>query len=166
MPHAPSPLIIFLRRQLEKILKDGLLGFATLARFPRADRGSIPSVGKTAFQIFAVLACFFQSPASAQTAPAASQASPDIYKVLAENDQFRITLATWKPGEKDSQHSHPSSAAYRLTDCKLRVTAGDGRVLAEGEQKAGGAMLQGPVPSHGVENIGSADCQVLIVERK
>jgi hypothetical protein len=104
--------------------------------------------------------------AIAQTAPLSFKASPDVYKVLAENDQFRVVHATWKPGQKDVQHSHPAVAAYRLTDCTTRITGADGKVLAEGTGKAGGAVLQGAIGSHSLENIGTADCQILLVERK
>ena len=43
----------------------------------------------------------------AQDAPIAPEASPDVYKILAENDQMRVIEATWKPGQKDNFHSHP-----------------------------------------------------------
>src|SRR4051794_40606952 len=39
--------------------------------------------------------------ASAQNAPLSYVANPGVYKVLAENDQFRVVLATWKPGQRD-----------------------------------------------------------------
>ncbi|MBE7939906.1 MULTISPECIES: cupin domain-containing protein [Ramlibacter] len=107
-----------------------------------------------------------QAAAIAQTAPPAAQASPGVYKVLAENDQFRIELATWKPGEKDNMHSHPASAVYRLSDCTARLTGPDGKVLGEGEAKAGSAALQPPIAAHSLENIGKTECQILIVERK
>lgn len=108
----------------------------------------------------------FAASAFAQTAPLSFNASPDVYKVLAENDQFRVILATWKPGQKDVQHSHPATAVYRLSQCSARITGPDGKVLSEGAQPAGSASLQAGIASHSLENIGTTDCQILIVERK
>src|SRR5574340_1127405 len=53
---------------------------------------------------------------SAQDAPLSYKASPDVYKLLAENDQFRVILQTSKPGQRDQWHSHSALAGYRLTD--------------------------------------------------
>jgi hypothetical protein len=39
-------------------------------------------------------------------------------------------------------------------------------MAGESENKAGSVILQKLIASHSVENIGSTDCQVLIVERK
>lgn len=105
--------------------------------------------------------------ASAQSAPLSYKASPDVYKLLAENDQFRVVLATWKPGQRDAQHSHSPNVAYRLTDCKSRLFDADGKVTAEGEAKAGTVVLQPKaIGSHSFENTGSTVCQILLVERK
>lgn len=105
--------------------------------------------------------------ASAQSAPLSYKASPDVYKLLAENDQFRVILATWKPGQRDVQHSHSPSVAYRLTDCKSRLFGPDGKVTREGEAKAGTVALQpDAISSHSLENTGTTVCQTLLVERK
>jgi len=101
-----------------------------------------------------------------QTAPLSYVASPDVYKLLAENDQFRVIQATWKPGQRDVQHSHSASVAYRLTDCKARLFGPDGKAIGEGESKVGSVNLQSPIGSHAFENIGTTDCQILLVERK
>ena len=116
----------------------------------------------------ALLACLLAAPlaAAAQTVPLSYQADPSVYKLLAENEQFRVIVATWKPGQKDVPHSHSAATAYRLTDCKARAYGADGKVEREGESKAGTASIQGPVGAHSLENIGTSDCQILIVERK
>jgi hypothetical protein len=120
----------------------------------------------TLARFWAVSPFIFAAAAIAQTVPLSFKASPDVYKVLAENEQFRVIQATWKPGQKDIQHSHPAVAAYRLTDCTTRITGADGKVLAEGTGKAGAAVLQDAIGSHSLENTGTADCQILLVERK
>lgn len=65
-------------------------------------------------------------PAHAQTLPRSFVASPEIYKVLAQNDQYKVIAVTWKPGQKDALHAHPANAVYYLTDCSLRIYAPDG----------------------------------------
>jgi len=104
--------------------------------------------------------------AVAEDAPLSVHANPEIYKVLAENDEFRVVLATWKPGQRDTWHSHPANASYRLTDCKNKVYLPDGSVARGGEVKAGSVILQKPVVSHSFENVSDKECQSLIVERK
>ena len=37
--------------------------------------------------------------------------SPDVYKVIAENNNTRVIPATWKPGQRDEWHSHPLGTA-------------------------------------------------------
>jgi len=100
------------------------------------------------------------------TAPLSHLADPKVYKLIGENETFRVVLATWKPGQRDAYHSHSELVAYRLTDCKGRGYKADGTVAGEGNNKAGSLRFQKPVASHSVENIGSAECRVLIVERK
>lgn len=99
-------------------------------------------------------------------APLSHVAEPGVYKVLAENDELRVILATWQPGQRDAQHSHPSNAAYRLTDCKNKIIKADGTVARTGEVKAGSVILQKPVASHSFENLSNKVCQTLIIERK
>jgi len=98
--------------------------------------------------------------------PPSHVASPDVYKVIAENDEFRVIMATWKPGQRDEYHSHPANTAYRITDCKNRVFKPDGSIAREGEVKAGSVILQKPVKSHSFQNVSDKECQSLIVEKK
>ena len=56
--------------------------------------------------------------AVADEAPDAVTASPDVYKVIAENDSLRMVAATWKPGQRDMMHSHPAIGIYILSDCE------------------------------------------------
>ena len=41
--------------------------------------------------------------AGAQPVPLSYQASPDVYKLLAEDANFRVILATWPAGQPGSQ---------------------------------------------------------------
>lgn len=101
----------------------------------------------------------------AEGVPLSFQANPDVYKVLAENDEMRVVLATWKPGQKDKDHSHPMAAVYTIKDCQARITTADGKVK-EVSNKAGTARVNPPVKSHSFENTGKTECQQVLVERK
>jgi hypothetical protein len=97
--------------------------------------------------------------------PLSFQANPDVYKVLAENDEMRVVLATWPAGHKDKSHSHPMAAVYTIKECHARITTPDGAVK-EVNNKAGLARVNPAVKSHTFENIGKSECQQLLVERK
>lgn len=102
------------------------------------------------------------------TAPPAHVASPDVYKVLAENDQFRVIEAIWQPGQEDNFHSHPADrVSLYQTNCKLRLTNIDGSTRV-GKPKAGTAKARTgkPVKSHKAKNIGDLICVIRIVELK
>ena len=103
-----------------------------------------------------------------EMAPPANVASPDVYAVVAENDQFRVLRATWQPGQEDNFHSHPADrvSLYR-TDCTLQLTKPDGTSRV-GKPKAGkvSARTGKPVPSHKAKNLGDDVCVIDIVELK
>jgi hypothetical protein len=101
---------------------------------------------------------------SAEDLPRSYIASPDIYKVVAEDARFQVISVTWKPGQRDVQHSHPASGVYYLTDCLLRLYKPDGTVLGEAQLKAGMARVQDPIPGHVLQNIGTSDCRLVMFE--
>jgi len=83
-----------------------------------------------------------------------------------EDENFRVIASTRKKGVVDKEHSHPvPSVTYFLTDCANRIYTPDGKTRDTNE-KAGTARAVPIIPSHSTENIGPADCQMLIVERK
>ncbi|UCH39340.1 MAG: hypothetical protein JSU67_14425 [Gammaproteobacteria bacterium] len=103
-----------------------------------------------------------------ENAPSAPEASPEVYKVLAENDQFRVIEAIWQPGQEDNFHSHPSDrVSLYQTNCNLLLTNPDG-TNREGKPKAGTAKARTgkPVISHKVKNLGDHVCIIRIVELK
>lgn len=111
-------------------------------------------------------AVYAASSAMAADVPPAHKASPEIYKVLAEDKKVRVVEATWQPGQRDKWHSHPSMAAYRLTDCKSRVHLANGKTR-DRDQKAGFAALRDkPVAKHSFENTGTNVCRILLIELK
>jgi hypothetical protein len=62
------------------------------------------------------------SSAVAQTVEPAYKAAPDTYKVILEDNNFRVIEANHKKGVRDKMHSHPVPfVVYNLTDCKTRL---------------------------------------------
>jgi mannose-6-phosphate isomerase-like protein (cupin superfamily) len=106
------------------------------------------------------------SGAVAQTAPPSYQGDPDVYKVIFEDQNFRVILANRKKGVHDKVHGHPiPSVIYFITDCTTKQYAADGKT-AEATVKAGTSFAVPITASHSAENTGAADCQQLFVERK
>jgi mannose-6-phosphate isomerase-like protein (cupin superfamily) len=102
-------------------------------------------------------------PTHAQTAPRAFDASPDVYNVISQNEQFKLILVTYKRGEKDKPHSHPVNAVYFLDDCVLRFHAPDGSTR-DLTLKSGSGTVQPATVSHVVENVGPRDCRTVLFE--
>ncbi|MBS0392065.1 MAG: hypothetical protein JSR23_13105 [Proteobacteria bacterium] len=100
---------------------------------------------------------------AAQQNPRSFVASPEIYKVLAQNEQFKVISVVWRPGQKDALHAHPANAVYYLTDCSLRIYAPDGS-FHDAQPKAGYAVVQAPIPGHVLENTGSNECRLVMFE--
>jgi len=94
-----------------------------------------------------------------------TQVSPNNYKTIFENDHVRVVDAKWKPGEKDEMHSHPSLVIYAFNDAKIKVHSPDGS-SKDLEVSAGTAMYQDPIEAHSVENTGSSDVHILLLELK
>jgi hypothetical protein len=104
--------------------------------------------------------------AVADEVPDAVTASPDVYKVIAENDSARLVSATHKPGRRDKMHSHPAIVIYILSDCeKMRVHSADG-TSHDWSAKSGDAGANAPVTSHAIENIGDTECRTIFFEPK
>jgi hypothetical protein len=104
----------------------------------------------------------------AENAPPAPDVSPEVYKIRAETDQWRVMEATWQPGQEDNFHYHPADRVSLIqTDCNLRLTKPDG-TFVEKSPKAGVATARTgkPVASHKAKNIGDKVCTVIIVELK
>jgi quercetin dioxygenase-like cupin family protein len=116
--------------------------------------------------LFALVAFAASETAVAQVSPPSWTASPDVYKVIAENGQFRVVEATWNPGQRDQFHSHPNGGFfYFVTECSLRFHSPDGRV-ENVIRSAGDAGSQPAFDSHWVENVGKETCKLVIFEPK
>lgn len=104
--------------------------------------------------------------AFAQDAPPTYKADPAVYKVIFEDQNFRVIEATWKPGQGDKPHAHPvPSIAYSLTSCSVKLTAPDGKSVIV-HNKAGRAQTVPIVFSHTAKNVGRHVCRIVLIERK
>ena len=104
--------------------------------------------------------------AAAQSSPPSYEADPSVYKVIYEDANFRVIEAVRKGGVKDKPHSHPlPSVIYNVTDCSSKLYTPDGKVVAN-NVKAGTAAAAPIVASHQAENVGTAECKQIFVEKK
>jgi len=90
--------------------------------------------------------------------------APECAKVLLENDRVRIHETRLKPGQKEPMHAHPAHVVYALTDAAGRFTSSDG-TTTEKSFRAGQAVWSAAL-THSVENIGTDEVLVLVVELK
>lgn len=104
--------------------------------------------------------------AHAQNAPPSYQADPTVYKVIFEDQNFRVISVDRPAGYHDKGHSHlKPGIVYFVTDCSSKVSTPNGKTaLSLGH--AGEARASPIVAEHSVENTGSAACKQLLVERK
>jgi hypothetical protein len=106
------------------------------------------------------------SAALAQNAAPTYQGDPDVYKVIFEDQNFRVIEVLRKKGVHDKPHSHPvPSVVYNVTDCKSKLYAADGKT-SESERQAGTVQAVPVIASHSAENVGPADCKQIFVEKK
>ena len=97
-------------------------------------------------------------------APSDLKASPDVYKEIGGNDQYRMVEGVWKPGQRDNFHSHPRMMFYWATDCSMRRYSPDGTTPHDTDIKAGDHGIQDAIVSHSVENRGKSDCRIVMFE--
>lgn len=91
-------------------------------------------------------------------------AAPTIFRKVMENDRMRVLEATFKPGDKAAQHSHPDHMIYMITPGTL-VIRPPGRTGYEMTHKAGEAIYL-PSQTRGMENDSTETVRALIVELK
>jgi quercetin dioxygenase-like cupin family protein len=90
--------------------------------------------------------------------------SPDVHKVIFENDTIRLLEVTVKPGATVPMHTNPENVNYILEGGTLRLINPDGSgvdvPLAERQ------VIPAPVGRHAVENIGQTAVRTLCIELK
>jgi quercetin dioxygenase-like cupin family protein len=120
---------------------------------------------RTAYITLGVLAVFLVLTFSmrAVTAQDLAKVSPDA-KVLFENDRVRVLEVQHQPGGKEPMHSHPAYVAYSFTNATAKTTFPDGKTAVK-DRKAGSVTWGEPV-THSVENVGTTEFHMLVIELK
>jgi beta-alanine degradation protein BauB len=90
--------------------------------------------------------------------------SPDDVKVIVDNDRVRVLEVLHKPGAKEPMHSHPASVTVPLSAFTMKVTTPDGKTLQR-DWKAG-EVRWGEAITHAVENVGTTDQHIIVIELK
>src|ERR1051326_7097964 len=92
-----------------------------------------------------------------------TQANPELYKAVCENDRVRVLEYRDRPGDSTRPHTHPDSVMFTLSSFRRRVSSGDRSVEVEigaGEVRWVGAQ------EHSGENIGDTETVTIFVELK
>ena len=90
------------------------------------------------------------------------EVSPDIYRLLFENDHVRVLEMNLKAGQTDETHSHPAETVYFITGGKAKIRLPDGQTV-EAELPDGHVMWN-EAWTHRFENVGGSDIRAIIVE--
>ena len=93
------------------------------------------------------------------------EVSPEVYKVLLENNDVKVLDVTFAPGQSDNLHDHYPVTFYVLEGGKLQVTLSDGTVN-EREVPDGFVGHNIEKVRHQVKNIGENSIRLILVERK
>jgi quercetin dioxygenase-like cupin family protein len=99
-------------------------------------------------------------------------AAPEFHSLILENDDVRVLETRIGPGETAPVHTHRWPCVLRTVATAHFVRRdGDGRVLtdtraADPLPATGATAWLPPMPPHSVENVGSSEIHLLIVELK
>ena len=104
----------------------------------------------------------------AEDAPPTYKADPSVYKLIFEDQNFRVIEGIRKKGVHDKLHSHPSPfVVYFLTDCQGQRYDANGKPVGKPNAAKAGTVVALPVVhAHSAENVGQNDCHQIFVERK
>ena len=93
------------------------------------------------------------------------EVSPNVYEVLLENDEVKVTEVTFQPGQGDEMHQHGVMSIYGITGGKLQNVSPDGTVR-EMEVPDGFVGHRNTVTTHQMKNIGDNVVKIILVEHK
>ncbi len=94
----------------------------------------------------------------------ALKATPNVSKLIMENDRVRVIDARFKPGVKAAMHSHPDHVLYIFNDGKMKITPSNGKPQTMDLKT--GQVIWMDATSHEAENLGKTDVHMLVVELK
>ena len=116
-------------------------------------------------QVLAMLAAF--GVARDVLAQDAVTVAPRSFRVVLDNDRVRVLEFKSRPGFGvcgEGMHSHPDHVTVSLTEAKLKVTTGTGKVMFEDIPP--GTVFYAPAEIHSAEIIGSLGTRSYIIELK
>jgi quercetin dioxygenase-like cupin family protein len=90
--------------------------------------------------------------------------SPDVHKILFENESIRVLEVSVKPGATVPMHTNPENINYIIEGGTLRLVDPAGAVVDV--QLAPRQVIPAPVGRHAVENIGRTEVRTLCIELK
>ncbi|MEO7174433.1 MAG: hypothetical protein ABIV51_01340 [Saprospiraceae bacterium] len=91
--------------------------------------------------------------------------SPEVFKILLDNEHVRVVQYSLKPGGKDDWHTHPGKSSYVVSGGKLKVHLENGEIIIA-DEKTGTASWMDYVGRHYVENIGKTTVTIVFTEIK
>lgn len=92
------------------------------------------------------------------------KASPEVYKVLAENASVRVLRVSVPAGGKTAMHKHPDHVVIALGASKVRFTDADGK--SQDAELAAESATFTPATAHSGANTGSTPVDAIVVEFK
>jgi beta-alanine degradation protein BauB len=97
--------------------------------------------------------------------PGPHEAGPNIYRLISENDEVRVSEIKFGPGETIPMHHHSyGHSLYVVEGGQLTITKPDG-TSAVVDAKAGDVMWMG-VEDHSAVNTGTSTVRIIITEVK
>ena len=91
--------------------------------------------------------------------------SPDVYKVILDNDEVKVLEVTFAPGQGDNMHEHGVITYYGIDGGKLQNTLADGTVN-EMDVPNGFVGHGNSIVKHQMKNVGDDTVKIIIVEHK
>ena len=90
--------------------------------------------------------------------------SPQLYKVLLDNDQVKVLEWRLPAGQKEPMHTHHPGVVYEFGAGLFKMTTPDVKTqVGEGEA---GSVFYRDATTHAIENIGTTEGHALDVELK
>ncbi|WP_433874860.1 cytoplasmic protein [Sinomonas atrocyanea] len=91
------------------------------------------------------------------------EVSPDLYRLVFENDRVRVLEYLDRPGDSTGTHSHPDSVMVTLTGFSRRLTSGGREVEVEMPPFQARWL---DAQEHSGTNIGTSETRTLFIELK
>ncbi|NIP38361.1 MAG: cupin domain-containing protein [Candidatus Dadabacteria bacterium] len=126
---------------------------------------SMENIGETDAKIVMVELKDNQPPVLETKGPDPLVVSPDVYRLLSENETVRILELTTRPGQRDKMHGHPANVYYVLSGKSGKLYNEHGEVK-ELSLTAGMASYQDAAQNHQFENSGDLEIKVIMFELK